>query len=70
MFCASGILKKSVENCVKMVLPCASQVYAEKVRVATRLGKHLFVRGDVIGGGAFASALIDHIKEGLHFIIT
>ena len=35
--------KSSVENCIKMVLPSPCQVYAAKVRNATRRGVNLFV---------------------------
>jgi uncharacterized protein (DUF1786 family) len=62
--------KKSVENCVKMVLPSPSQVFAEKVREATRLYKDVLIEGDIIGGGAFAHALRNHVKKGLRVIMT
>lgn len=62
--------KKSVENCLKMVLPSPSQVFAAKVREATRLSKDLFIKGDVIGGGAFASALKKHVKKGLRVLMS
>lgn len=61
---------KNVENCIKMVLPSPSQVYAAKVKEATLLCQDLFVRGDTIGGGAFVSALRNHIKEGLRVVMT
>lgn len=62
--------KKSVENCVKMVLPSPSQIFARKVREATRLYKDLFVKGDIIGGGAFSAALKDHVEKGLRVYMT
>lgn len=62
--------KKRVENCVKMVLPSPSQIFAAKVREATRLCKHVFVKGDIIGGGAFAFALRNHVKKGLRVVMT
>lgn len=62
--------KKSVENCVKLVLPSPSQVFAAKVREATRLYKDLFVKGDIIGGGAFAFALRNHVEKGLRVVMT
>jgi uncharacterized protein (DUF1786 family) len=62
--------KRSIENCVKMVLPSPSQVFAAKVREATKLNKDLFIKGDIIGGGAFSSALGEHIKSGLHATMT
>lgn len=62
--------KESIENCVKMVLPSPSQIFAARVREATRLYKDLFVKGDIIGGGAFAFALRDHIEKGLRVVMT
>jgi uncharacterized protein (DUF1786 family) len=62
--------KKNIENCVKMVLPSPSQVFAAKVRKATRFHKDIFVKGDIIGGGAFAFALRNHVEKGLRVIMT
>jgi len=62
--------KKSIENCVKMVLPSPSQVWAAKVREATRLSRGLFIKGDIIGGGAFSFALKEHVKMGLRVVMT
>ena len=62
--------KKSVENCVKMVLPSPSQVFAAKVREATRLYEDLFIKGDIVGGGAFAFALKNHLEKGLRVMMT
>ncbi len=62
--------KKSIENCVKMVLPSPSQVFAAEVREATRLSKDLFVKGDIIGGGAFAFSLRSHVEKGLRVVMT
>jgi uncharacterized protein (DUF1786 family) len=62
--------KETIENCVKMVLPSPSQVHAEKVREATRQGMDLYIEGDIIGGGAFAAALGDHLKQGLRVTLT
>ncbi len=62
--------KRSVENCIKMVLPSPSQVFAAKVKTATRQGKDLFVKGDTIGGGAFSHALKKHVEAGLRVFMT
>lgn len=62
--------KKSIENCVKMVLPSPSQVFAAKVREATQLYKDIFAKGDIIGGGSFAFALKDHVEKGLRTLMT
>jgi uncharacterized protein (DUF1786 family) len=62
--------KRSIENCIKMVLPSPSQVFAEKVKTATSQGKALFVKGDTIGGGAFSHALKQHVKAGFRVFMT
>lgn len=62
--------KRSVENCIKLVLPSPSLVFAEKVKTATRKGKDLFVKGDTIGGGAFSHALKRHVEAGLRVFMT
>ena len=62
--------KKSIENCIKLVLPSPSLIFAAKVREATQLCKDLFVKGEIIGGGAFSSALKQHIEKGLKAVMT
>jgi uncharacterized protein (DUF1786 family) len=62
--------EKKIENCIKMVLPSPSRIYAEKVRKATNMRRDIFIKGDIIGGGAFSLALINHIKEGLRVLMT
>lgn len=62
--------KENVENCIKMVLPTPTLLYAEKVRNATLQRKNVLVKGSVIGGGALSYALKRHIKSGLKVLIT
>jgi uncharacterized protein (DUF1786 family) len=62
--------EKNIENCIKMVLPTPSQIFATKVREATSLSQDLFIEGDTIGGGAFVSALLRHIEKGLRVLIA
>jgi uncharacterized protein (DUF1786 family) len=62
--------KRSIENCIKMVLPSPSQVFAAKVRTETRQGNDLFVKGDTIGGGAFSHALKHHVEAGFRVCMT
>jgi uncharacterized protein (DUF1786 family) len=62
--------KKNIENCIKLVLPSPSPVFATKVREATQLHRDIFVRGDIIGGGAFSNALKEHVDKGFRVIIT
>ncbi|MFW6117804.1 MAG: hypothetical protein ACOC6G_04380, partial [Thermoproteota archaeon] len=62
--------KQRIENCVKMVLPSPSQVYAARVGEATRLYQDLFVKGDTIGGGVLSSAFKKHVEKGLRLVMT
>lgn len=61
---------KNIENCIKMVLPSSSQILAERVRRATERRESLFIRGDIIGGGAFSSALRSHLENGLSVVMS
>ena len=62
--------RSSIENCIKMVLPSPCQIYAEKVRAATRSCRDLFVKGDTVGGGPLAHALKKHVEAGLRVCMT
>jgi uncharacterized protein (DUF1786 family) len=62
--------KENIENCIKMVLPTPSLIYATKVRKATDQRKNVLVKGSVIGGGAFSYALKKHIRVGLKVFIS
>ncbi|PVX26206.1 MAG: hypothetical protein CW716_06495 [Candidatus Bathyarchaeum sp.] len=62
--------KKSVENCIKMVLPSPCNIFASQVKSATRLLKDLFIKGDTIGGGPFSHALKRHVEAGLRVFMT
>jgi uncharacterized protein (DUF1786 family) len=62
--------KSSIENCIKMVLPSPCQVFAAKVRTATRQCRDLFVKGDTIGGGPFSHALKQHVAAGFRVYMT
>jgi uncharacterized protein (DUF1786 family) len=62
--------KKNIENCIKLVLPSPSSVFAAKVRGATQLCRDVFVKGEIIGGGAFSNALREHVGKGFRAIIT
>ncbi len=62
--------KQSIENCIKMVLPSPSNVFAAKVKTATSQGFNLFVKGDTVGGGAFSHALRRHVEAGFRVCMT
>ena len=61
---------KNIENCVKMILPTPSIVYAASVDHATMLGRDIFVKGYTIGGGEFTSSVMRHLNKGFRVIMT
>jgi uncharacterized protein (DUF1786 family) len=62
--------KRSIENCVKMVLPSPCQVFAAQVKDATRQGVDLYVKGDTVGGGVLSHALRRHVEAGFRVFMT
>lgn len=62
--------QKTIENCVKMVLPSQTVVLAERIMGATRTGRAVFLTGNVMGGGPLSSAVKQHIKAGLRVFAT
>ena len=61
---------RNIENCVKMVLPSSSRVFAARVRATTDSGEDVFVKGGIIGGGVFAHALRRHLDAGFRVVMT
>ncbi len=55
----------SMENCPKMILPSATTILAGKIDQATKNGQHLFLSGNVMGGGPSSAAVRRHLKAGL-----
>lgn len=60
----------NVENCVKLVLPSPSKVYAEKVRQVTGKGRNLLVKGETIGGGVLTVSILNHLRRGFKVVMT
>jgi len=58
---------KNIENCIKMVLPSPTTVWAKRVK---RLKEDIFIYGFTVGGGPFAKALIEHVKKGFNVYMT
>jgi uncharacterized protein (DUF1786 family) len=61
--------KENVENCIKLILPSPSQIFTAKIREATQLHRDVLIKGDIIGGGLFTSALKKHIKAGCRVVM-
>ena len=56
--------EKPVENCVKMILPSATQIAATRIRRASAEGRAVALTGVIAGGGPGNWALEDHLKAG------
>ena len=61
---------KTMENCVKMVLPSQTTIVAGRVRQATARGEDVFLTGNLMGGGPCVSALKKHLRAGLAVYAT
>ena len=55
---------RTIENCVKLVLPSQTQVIAGRVRRATLAGRPIHLAGSVMGGGASSTAVEAHLALG------
>jgi uncharacterized protein (DUF1786 family) len=53
--------QKKVENCISLVLPTPSKVFAEKLKT---MESHVYIQGDTIGGGALGRAILSHLQKG------
>ncbi|MHA1399070.1 MAG: DUF1786 family protein [Candidatus Heimdallarchaeaceae archaeon] len=62
--------KSSLENSIKLVLPSPAQIFAQKVRQVTDSAQDLIIHGEIIGGGAFTSAIKNHLKKSFNVYIT
>jgi len=56
--------ERPVENCVKMVMPSATEIAARRIRAAARDGRPLVLTGTTAGGGPCAWALEEYLKSG------
>jgi len=61
---------KTIENCVKLVLPSQTTIVAQRIRQATQSGRDIFLTGNLMGGGPFVSAAKKHIRAGLSVYAT
>ena len=61
---------KSVENCVKMVMPAPTVIAARRIREGTRASQPLVLTGVNMGGGPVTGAMQQHVKAGLPVYAT
>ena len=59
-----------VENCLKMIMPSATEIAARRIRRATRDRRDVVLTGVTMGGGPCAWALEAHLKAGLRAYAT
>jgi len=62
--------ERAIENCVKMVMPSATEIAARRIRRATAGGRSLFLTGVTMGGGPCHWALEAHLRAGLPAFAT
>jgi uncharacterized protein (DUF1786 family) len=58
--------RQKVENCTSFVLPTPSKFFAEKLKT---IGGHVYIRGDTIGGGSLARAILRHLQKGFRVVM-
>ena len=61
---------KTIENCVKMVMPAPTVIAARRVREATNARRPLLVTGVNMGGGPVTDAVQEHLRAGLPVYAT
>lgn len=62
--------EKPVENCVKMIMPSATEIAARRIRHATLNHRPVMLTGVVSGGGPCSWAVEAHLKRGLPAFAT
>ena len=58
--------QKKTENCISLVLPTPSKIFAEALKTAKT---HIYIHGDTIGGGSLGRAILHHIQKGYRVVM-
>jgi uncharacterized protein (DUF1786 family) len=58
--------KKKIENCISLVLPTPSKIFAERLKA---IEGDVYVNGDAIGGGSLTQAILHHLKKGYRVLM-
>lgn len=58
--------KSKIENCISLVLPTPSKIFAQKLR---GIEGNVYIHGDTIGGGSLNRAIINHLKKGYRVVM-
>jgi len=56
---------RTIENCLRLVMPSPTVIVAERIRRATAEGRPVLLAGRIMGGGPCAWAARDHAQAGL-----
>ena len=59
--------EKKIENCLSLVLPTPSKIFAEKLK---KIEGDVYIHGDTIGGGSLSRAILHHIQKGYCVIMA
>ncbi len=59
--------EKKIENCVSLVLPTPSKIFAEKLK---KVKGDVYIHGDTIGGGSLSRAILQHIEKGYRVVMA
>ncbi len=59
-----------VENCVQLILPSPTVIFARRIARATSAGRPVFLAGNLMGGGALNWAVRAHLAAGLPVYAT
>jgi uncharacterized protein (DUF1786 family) len=58
--------KKKIENCISLVLPTPSRIFAEMLM---KIEGNLYIHGDTIGGGSLGRTILRHIQKGYRVVM-
>jgi uncharacterized protein (DUF1786 family) len=58
--------QKKIENCISLVLPTPSKLFAEKLKT---IESHVYIHGDTIGGGSLGKTILRHIQKGYRVVM-
>jgi uncharacterized protein (DUF1786 family) len=61
---------RSVENCIKMVMPAPTVIAGRRIAEATRARRSLVLTGVNMGGGPVTDAMLRHVAAGLAVYAT
>ncbi len=58
--------EKKTENCISLVLPTPSKIFAEKLK---EIKGNVYIHGDTIGGGSLIRVILHHIQKGYRVVM-